>query len=86
MKEADKIPLEMPLGALKSYALNIKKAAANPGKSEDDDKGAALRIERPKRLSRERREVTVTKNSKRPRNQFLKVKIDLLVLIDISVC
>jgi hypothetical protein len=43
MKEADKIPLEMPLGALKSYALNIKEAAANPGKSENDDKGASNR-------------------------------------------
>jgi hypothetical protein len=34
MKDVDTIPLEMPLEALRSYALTIKEAAINPGKSE----------------------------------------------------
>jgi hypothetical protein len=42
MKEADKVPLEMILVALRNYALNMEETSVNPGLSENEDEGAAL--------------------------------------------
>jgi hypothetical protein len=40
MKEANKVPLDVSLEELRTYALNIEETLVNPGKSDNKDEGA----------------------------------------------
>jgi hypothetical protein len=77
IKEINKVPFKMNLEEVRDYALSMDEASINPGKSDNEDEGN-LKQKRIKLSPIIRKGVTET--VKTPRNQFLMVKREYVVL------